>query len=85
MPNSPNATTLATAYATSRSSASIAGAVETMAVTPQMLVPAAISVPSRGGRPEPPVEPGDEDDPGCHRREHDRAAPRGRGARRRTR
>ena len=29
----------------------MAGAVETMAVTPQMLVPAATSVPRRGGRP----------------------------------
>ena len=57
MPNKPNATTLATAYATSRSSASIAGAVETIAVTPQMLVPAAINVPSRGGKPSRRLNP----------------------------
>ena len=52
----------------------MAGAIETMAVTPQMLVPAAISVPRRGGRPSLLLNHVTKTRPGGDRREHHRQA-----------
>ena len=52
----------------------MAGAVETMAVTPQMLVPAAMSVPRRGGSPSRRLNQVTKTQPGDDRREHHRHA-----------